>query len=274
MDNLRIRAAIEADIPGICHVNRGEEGPWAEPESCAGYVQNRLKNGFYIQVAEWEGRIVGHGEWIVSDERRWKTFYLGQLQVDPEFQRRGVGREMLVDGVAQAKRRGCESISLIPETDTGSQHFYEKCGLKRGKDILRCALPAQNGPFKGEVIAEAPREIVKESPFLFGLTQTAAEHMWQVFNRRPAGEGRRVETLAGDGFILQLGAFRKSDNALLLAWGEPENAREIVRTARAFAFALDYPGVEFNFFSDHPALPACFAGQDVIPENYEMYLEF
>ncbi|MBQ3879160.1 MAG: hypothetical protein II727_02560 [Oscillospiraceae bacterium] len=54
MDTLVIRKALPSDIPGICFVNRGEPGPWAELEKCEAHVLTRLKNGFYIQVAERE----------------------------------------------------------------------------------------------------------------------------------------------------------------------------------------------------------------------------
>lgn len=54
MDTLVIRKAMPSDIPGICLVNRGEPGPWAEPEKCEVHVLTRLKNGFYVQVAERE----------------------------------------------------------------------------------------------------------------------------------------------------------------------------------------------------------------------------
>ena len=209
MGNVIIRAATSGDIPGICHVNRGEDGPWAEIDSCAAYVMNRLRCGFYVQVAEYGGRIAAHGEWVVSDEYRGRTFYLGQLQVDPDLQRRGIGHLMIEDGVAHARAAGCGTVTLIPEQDTHSQLFYEKCGFVRGEDLLFSSLPAREGALRGERLSEAPHELVRTMPFVFGLCQTAAQHMWQVFNRRPDGEGRQVDTLMGDGFCIQLGGFDK-----------------------------------------------------------------
>lgn len=177
---------------------------------------------------------------------------------------------MLADGVGKAREWGCGSISLIPELDTDSQHFYAKCGLVRGKDIYSCTLPSEKGAITGRPVAEAPFSAVKELPFLFGLSQTAAGHMWQVFNRRPEGESRAVDTLAGDDFIIQLGGFSKAHPALLLAWGRLESACEIVRSARAFAYELGYPGVSFWFF---PEMLGCFEGNGAETREYEMYLE-
>lgn len=270
MENIVVRAAKAADIPGICHVNRGEDGPWAEIGSCKSWVANRLKNGFYIQVAELDGRIIAHGEWIVSDERRWKTFYLGQLQVDPDYQFRGAGRRMLADGIARARANGCASISLIPEQDTNSQIFYEKCGLIRGKTLYSCALSAEVGELTGQTAAEAPFSVIRELPFMFGLSQTAAHHMWQVYNLRPSDDDRQVDTLVGDGYCLQLGGFSRERNALLLAWAREEKAAEAVRQARAFAYEQGYPGVSFRFFPEQLPL---FPGACIEEENYEMYME-
>ena len=269
MGNVIIRAATSGDIPGICHVNRGEDGPWAEIDSCAAYVMNRLRCGFYVQVAEYGGRIAAHGEWIVSDEYRGRTFYLGQLQVDPDLQRRGIGHLMIEDGVAHARAAGCGTVTLIPEQDTHSQLFYEKCGFVRGEDLLFSSLPAREGALRGERLSEAPHELVRTMPFVFGLCQTAAQHMWQVFNRRPDGEGRQVDTLMGDGFCIQLGGFDKQKNALLLTWAEDGKAGEAVIQARAFTYALGYPGLSFCFF---PANRRFFPEDAVEVDNYEMIL--
>lgn len=270
MENIIIRVATEADIPGICHVNRGEEGPWAEMESCAAWVVNRIRLGFYVQVGELDGRIVAHGEWSLSDERRWKTFYLGQLQVDPDFQFRGVGRKMLLDGIRAARAASCDSISLIPEQDTGSQKFYEKCGLVRGEDILSCPLSAESGPVRGTRASEAPLSVIKRLPFMFGLSQTSAYHMWQVLNRRPEGEGRMVDTLLGDDFCMQLAGFsREKHNAQLLVWAEKDSAAEMIRNARAFARELGYPGIDFFFFPEYRPL---FPKELTETWDYEMYM--
>lgn len=270
MEDVIIRAAMLSDAAGICRVNRGEDGPWAEYESCLGSVRTRLENGFYIQLAETGGQAVGHGEWIVSDEPRGRTCYLGQLQVDPDVQFRGVGRKMIADGAAYARAQGCASLTLIPNADTHSEIFYGKCGFKRGDDILACTLAARPGDINGTRAESAPHSAVKELPFVFGLMQTASEHMWQVFNRPAPWDTRRKDTLAGDGFVLQLGGFSLERNAALLAWARPEKAEEAMQTALAFAHETGYPGVNFYFRSEWRHL---FAGADISTENYEMYLE-
>lgn len=268
MSKLTIRRATAADIPGICHVNRGEPGPWAEINSCTRHVLNRMQNGFTIQAAELDGRIVGHGEWIVSDSCRGRTFYLGQLQIDPDYQRRGIGQKMIEDGIRRAKSEHCESITLLPEQETGSQFFYEKCGFARGRELWQCPLPAVSGPLKGKTVKTAPHKVVKALPFLFGLTQTAAEHMWQVYNRPAPGDGRLVFTLLDERCCLQLGGYDKSKSALLLAWSDLDTPLVIAR-AQAFAASCGFPGVDFCFFTE----PLLYFPKDrVEPYNFEMFL--
>jgi len=264
-----VRAAGPGDIPGICRVNRGAEGPWAEYESCLDSVMTRLENGFYIQVAEINGLIVGHGEWVISDEPRRKTCYLGQLQVDPDWQFCGVGRKMISNGVSFARAAGCSTVTLIPEQETHSEIFYEKCGFIRGDNILACSLAARPGTVNGERTNLAPHSVVTELPFMFGLTQTASEHMWQVFNRPASWDTRQKDTLIGEGFCIQLGGWSKDSNAELLAWALPEKAEEVIAAALAFAHELGYPGLNFHF---RPEWKQLFTGADITTDNYEMYL--
>ena len=269
MNAITVRRATLGDIPGICHVNRSEDGPWAEYESCLDSIKTRLENGFYMQVAEIEGSIVGHGEWIISDEPRGKTCYLGQLQVDTDWQFCGVGRKMISNGVSYARAAGCPMVTLIPEQETHSEIFYGKCGFVRGDDLLTCALESRPGTANGEHTALAPHSVVNELPFIFGLTQTASEHMWQVFNRPASWDTRQKDTLIGEGLCIQLGGWSKENNALLLAWALPEKAEEVITTALAFAHELGYPGVNFYF---RPEWKNLFTGANINTDNYEMYL--
>lgn len=111
--------------------------------------------------------------------------------------------------------------------------------------------------------------MVNELPFIFGLTQTASEHMWQVFNRPASWDTRQKDTLIGDGFCIQLAGWSHDKNAQLLAWAQPEKAEEVISTALAFAHDLGYPGVNFHF---RPELKPLFTGGVITTDNYEMYL--
>lgn len=107
------------DIEGICRIHRSCSDPWQDVEEGTSWVTHRLSRGFYIQVALLDGLVVGHGEWIVSDEPAGKYLYLGVLQVDADYQRQVIGRKMIEDGARYAAGQGCSSLVTIPENDPG-----------------------------------------------------------------------------------------------------------------------------------------------------------
>ena len=88
MENIKIRQMTisESDINGIANIHRDCEDPWKETEECTAWITKRLERGFYIQAAEFNEKIVGHGEWIISDEPNKKFVYLGMLQIDKDYQ--------------------------------------------------------------------------------------------------------------------------------------------------------------------------------------------
>lgn len=64
-------------------------------------------------------------------------YYLDSLAVKPEFRGRGLGKALLLDGVAKAHSMGYDKVSLIAETDHPHlREFYNSCGFKEFGDLL------------------------------------------------------------------------------------------------------------------------------------------
>ncbi len=59
-------------------------------------------------VAESSGRMVGSALW---DERD-GALYIGRVSVAPDFRRRGVARALVIEGEAEARRRGLPRVFL------------------------------------------------------------------------------------------------------------------------------------------------------------------
>ena len=97
-----IRTATAADIDGLTCVHRDCRDPWQTREECEDWVLHRLSRGFLLRVALVGGRVVGHAEWIRSDEPAGTLLHLGLLQIDAEWQQRGIGSQMIDDGVRLA----------------------------------------------------------------------------------------------------------------------------------------------------------------------------
>lgn len=273
MDDLAIRPAQIADSPAISRIHRGCEDPWQDSGECARWISRRIGRGFYIQAAVREGRVIGHGEWIISHEPRSMSLYLGLLQVDEDFHRQGVGSAMIADGIRYARRNGCAAIATVPDADTGAEAFYRKCEFRLADTILRCRVPTQghNGDFGVSQGAEVPFSAIREKPFLFGLCQTSSRHMWEVCNGKPDSDTRLTPAVrTAEGSFLQLSYFPGDLSALVLCWAGAEEGKNIVKSARAFGASLGLNALEFVFRREHAEL---FAGEQVLEEGVEMVLE-
>lgn len=182
-----MRPAEITDCSGITEVYHGELGWWGELEECKSVVRHRLTRGFYNQVALLENKIAGHGEWICDENSEGNTLFLGMLQIHSEFQRKGIGRIMIGDGEAHARRNGCTKLITVPEPETNSGKFYEKCGFKYGRKILYTELPSigyvQYEKDYTQCENGVPFSILRELLFVFGVTQASPRHMWEIFNQ-------------------------------------------------------------------------------------------
>lgn len=231
---IEIRPAALDDIPGIVEIEAGEEGPWGDPDSCYSWTKKRLDRGFTIRIAFLNGAPAGHAEWIQSDEPGDRAFYLGVLQVKRSLQHRGVGRAMMAEGEAEARRRGCGRVTLIPDMDTGADIFYEKLGYRRARTLLEAKIASQPGA-NFEWVDAIPQAVVSEKRFVAGLIQTASRHMWELAEHPPSPRNVRRAAIPG-GYVALMWFEGRMPYAL--AWGDfgLETARA---TGAAMAHALD-----------------------------------
>jgi len=253
MGSIIIREATMHDIISIQNIHRDCDGPWNNLDECTAWVGKRIQRGFYIQIAEIGGKIVGHGEWIVSHEPEEKFFYLGLLQIDDDYQKQGIGRQMLADGIHIAKELGCSKVVTIPDTDTGAEEFYRKCGFTEGRKIKGVVLPVKDYGYsqKYTSIDNAPFSVIYEKAFVFGTSQASSRHMWEVHNQRPDTDDRNIATLLSDkGDCIQLGWFCGNDTALVLLWtNHPSHA--MVRDILTFGYNLGLEKINFLFFDEY-----------------------
>ena len=83
-------------------------------------------------VAEVEGRVVGHiafSPLTVSDgTTNW--YGLGPVSVVPEYQRRGIGKALIEQGLSRLKNRNAKGCCLV-----GHPQYYRKFGFKNNADL-------------------------------------------------------------------------------------------------------------------------------------------
>ena len=253
MDNIKIRemTASESDLKGIANIHRDCTDPWGNIEECTAWITKRLERGFYIQVAEFDGKIVGHGEWIISDEPDRKFVYLGMLQIDKDYQRKGIGRLMIADGIEYAKKNNCELIITIPDMDENADIFYRKCGFKderKSHSLKILTEPYKDFKFAYISIDKVPFSAIKEKRYIFGKGQLCARHMWEVYNEKPSTDDRFAPAiLLPDGTYIQIDV---THGGYLMIWSNSTNYSDMIKFALSFGYFLGLPHLNFDYLED------------------------
>lgn len=142
-----IRLATAADIPRIVElVNiafRVAEGFFVIGDRIDGaQVETMFGTGTFL-VAEVAGDLVG----CVYLELRQERAYFGLLSVAPEFQGRGLARELIADVERRAKEAGCavmdiRTVSVRPElVPLYSKFGYAESGIEPFPTHVRTKMP-------------------------------------------------------------------------------------------------------------------------------------
>lgn len=122
---VRIRTARPADLPELVRIERASFPiPWSES---AFRAVMRREHGRVI-VADRGGEVVGHAAvWFAADEGE-----LGDIAVDPDWRRRGVGTELVEAALREARRRGVQQLFLqVRESNGPALRLYERAGFRK-----------------------------------------------------------------------------------------------------------------------------------------------
>ena len=257
MDNIKIRNATttESDINGITHVHREGEDAWDNIRECEAWISKRLERGFYIRLAEIDGKIVGHAEWIISDEPNRKFLYLGMLQIDEDYQRKGIGRVMIADGIEYAKVTDCIEVVTSPDMDNRADIFYRKCGFTDARKHYSSYVKTQkykDYEFEKTIIDKVPFSAIAEKRYIFGKGQFCSRHMWEVMNEKPSTDNKRrtPAVLLPDGTYIQLHIWKEEDNGGVYIWSNSTNYENIIKSALSFGYSLGLNSLFFGYLED------------------------
>jgi len=258
---IRVRDATLEDVHSIREIHRLDDDPWGSEAECAIWTNHRLLRGFVIQVASVRGTVVGHAEWVVSDEPApyGKHLYLGMLQVHSKHQRRGIGRALVEAGARRAQDLGCPRIKTHP--DEQAVGFYRKCGFTSCETAVSCeaAVHAAALPRGWQVTRTVPERVVRGLPMRIGWVQASSAHMWELCNRpaRIAGEGIQhpcAMARSGDAYVQLrylgtelLRSLGIGETAMALAWARATTRVEVLaRAAMALACRLPVPTLTYT----------------------------
>ena len=149
MSQLVVREATEADLPGVLRV-------YAQPELDDGRVLDldraraqlrRIHDhpGYQVYIAECDGQVLGTFALLIMPN----ISHLGapagvvdQVGVLPEYQRQGVGRQMMEHARLLCERAGCYKLMLSSNLKRDAAHrFYASLGFEKHGYSFKVELP-------------------------------------------------------------------------------------------------------------------------------------
>ena len=270
--NIIIRNAdIVTDIQGIREVHKSDDH-WGSDEACLASTLSSLENGFFIQVAVCDGKIVGHTEWVISDESLHRFLYLSLMQVHDDYQGMGVGTKLTESGVKYAVDNGCSFLRTMPNVESGSLTFYEKNGFVRtnvSNSTLKIATTANLAPNAAH-IDRVPFDVIKTLPLKVGLYQYSSAHIWKVYNTTHEHNRRTVSSFIIGGAYINIGAFGPTERASAACWSD-ELTLALIADILAVGGSLGYKYINFCVLTE--AVP-CFAGLDYeLSDEHDVFME-
>jgi putative acetyltransferase len=91
-------------------------------------------------VAEIDGRVVGHIAFspvIISDGT--KDWYgLGPVSVLPDYQKQGIGKSLINEGLSLLKHMGSKGCTLV-----GDPNYYKRFGFKNYPELIHDGVPQE-----------------------------------------------------------------------------------------------------------------------------------
>lgn len=95
-------------------------------------LEDKIKNGFPVIVAEYGGKVIGFG---MYSEFRFREAYKFTVEhsvyVDKEYHGKGIGKLLLQELIQLAKKQNLHTmIAVIDSENQSSVEFHEKYGFK------------------------------------------------------------------------------------------------------------------------------------------------
>lgn len=138
-----IRRETEADVAAIREVTVSAFKTLAISSHTEQFVIAALRAAKSLTVslvAEIDGRVVGHIAFspvTISDgTRNW--YGLGPLSVVPEYQRQGLGKALIEEGLSRLRSLNAEGVCLV-----GHPEYYKKFGFQNVPGLVHEGVPQE-----------------------------------------------------------------------------------------------------------------------------------
>jgi putative acetyltransferase len=140
---LNLRKETLTDIEAITEVTVAAFKTLAVSNQTEHFIIQALRSADALTislVAEIDDRVVGHIAFspvIVSDGT--KDWYgLGPISVLPEFQKKGIGKALIKEGLSLLKELGGQGCALVGDPD-----YYERFGFKNYPELVHEGIPQE-----------------------------------------------------------------------------------------------------------------------------------
>jgi putative acetyltransferase len=138
-----IRNELESDVEAISEVTKAAFESCPYGDHTEEFIVNALRaaNALTVSlVAEASGKVVGHIAFspvTISDgSQNW--YGLGPISVLPEFQKQGIGKSLIHEGLSLLKAKGSKGCVLV-----GEPKYYERFGFENIPDLVLDGVPQE-----------------------------------------------------------------------------------------------------------------------------------
>jgi putative acetyltransferase len=107
------------------------------------YIINALRDADVLTislVAEVNGKVVGHIAFspVMISDGSLNWYGIGPVSVLPEFQRQGIGKALIREGLSLLKTRGGQGCALV-----GDSNYYKRFGFRNIPDLIHEGIPQE-----------------------------------------------------------------------------------------------------------------------------------
>ncbi len=138
-----IRNETISDIQAISKVTIAAFQNLAISNHTEQFIINALRNANVLTislVAEVDGKVVGHIAFspIAISDGSLNWYGLGPISVLPKYQKRGIGRSLILKGLSLLKDMGGQGCSLV-----GDPNYYKRFGFRNIPDLIHEGIPQE-----------------------------------------------------------------------------------------------------------------------------------
>lgn len=140
---LVIRSETDADVNAITDVTIAAFKTLAVSNHTEQFIVAALRAAQALTlslVAEVDGRVIGHIAFspvtMADGTRHW--YGLGPLSVLPEYQRQGIGKALIQEGLSRLQALNAQGCCLVGHPD-----YYRKFGFKNSPDLVLAGVPQE-----------------------------------------------------------------------------------------------------------------------------------